>query len=257
MVNREKGKGMSSQPSSAGKKPRSPIEKVIVRGGILVLVVLVFVELRAQQGHSGTVSTLQELTANAEDDVPFSKVQEAVSWFPSTEVTKLSESETKYRYNWQSVFKPGRFVLNVVTNNEEPPLVLRYFTDDKDPMEAVPEENPMPALTEEEAAKALSGGGGGGGGARRQQDEDESGDSEERSRPPADDSESEEGAGTQDSGDESPEADPGTQGDESPADESSDEPATDGAAESTESTESTGDGGNEEASEPEAGSDEQ
>jgi len=166
-------------------KSRSPVEKAVVWGGIIVLLGLVLVELRAQQGHSTAVTKLQDLFGDDEEEVPASELDNVISWFPSKTVAVDTPAAVDYRYNWQSVFKSGQFVLHVVVSKDDPAQLVRYYTGEEDPMAPEPSDTPTEQIPAEELAAMLGGaGGGGGGGGRRGGD----GDGETSGRPDMDDS---------------------------------------------------------------------
>jgi len=174
--------GSSGTPKNT--KSRSPVEKAVVWGGIIVLLGLVLVELRAQQGHSTAVTKLQDLFGDDEEEVAASELDNVISWFPSKTVAVDTPAAVDYRYNWQSVFKSGQFVLHVVVSKDDPAQLVRYYTGDEDPMAPEPSDTPTEQIPAEELASMLGGaGGGGGGGGRRGRDGGESG-----GRPDMDDS---------------------------------------------------------------------
>jgi hypothetical protein len=206
---------MSDEKPKPEKKPRSPVERMIVWGGIAVLLILVLVELRAQQGYSTTVTKLQDLTGeDGVDELLLADAEATLSWSP-TVTTEETNTAINYRYNWESVFKNGQFVLHFVASKEEPPSLLRFYTGDEDPMAAQPNENPTSGPSAEEAAKLFTTGGGGGGGG--------GGSREDPERPNEDEGTSEEEPAKEEPSEEEPAK-------EEPAKE---EPAKEGSSEST------------------------
>lgn len=70
-----------ASPTTTPKKPRSPVERAIVWGGILLLLVLCAVEYTSKQAHSNAVESLLKRIKDAEEsgaDVKSSDVKIAV-----------------------------------------------------------------------------------------------------------------------------------------------------------------------------------
>ena len=149
------GGQMSVGPVTSVKKQRSSVERIIVQGGIVVLLVVLAIELRAQKGLSGTLEALRALTDDGEKESSMSEVEQVISLFPSTRLVAENGIETTVEYSWFSIFKNGQYNLNIVsskkpqpkvapgtvTKDDSPEQMLRYYTGTQDPM-AVKELDP-------------------------------------------------------------------------------------------------------------------
>ncbi|MEZ5940425.1 MAG: hypothetical protein R3C18_03470 [Planctomycetaceae bacterium] len=163
-----------SQPKSSEAKPRNPIERVLVWGGICLLLGIVLVEFLAKRGYDSTYAALTELSQDDTREVPFAEAQSAVALFPSMEkVAAEGESNvTEYRYSWFSIFKSGQYKISLrVADDGKPEAVLLGFVT-----AAAPEEESLVAdgISPEDMESSdggapasdhsggMSGGGGGG-----------------------------------------------------------------------------------------------
>ena len=139
---------MSVGPVTSVKKQRSAVERIIVQGGIVVLLVVLAIELRAQKGLSGTLEALRDLTDDGEKESSMAEVEQVISLFPSTRRVAENGIETTVEYSWFSIFKNGQYNLNIVsskkpqpkvapgtvTKDDSPEQMLRYYTGTQDPM---------------------------------------------------------------------------------------------------------------------------
>ena len=139
---------MSVGPVTSVKKHRSAVERIIVQGGIVVLLVVLAIEFRAQKGLSGTLGALRDLTDDGEKESSMAEVEQVISLFPSTRRVAENGIETTVEYSWFSIFKNGQYNLNIVsskkpqpkvapgtvTTDNSPEQMLRYYTGTQDPM---------------------------------------------------------------------------------------------------------------------------
>lgn len=139
---------MAVGSGTSEKKPRSTVERIIVQGGIVILLLVLTIELRAFMGLSGTLEALSVLTDDGEKESSMSEVEQVISLFPSTRLVAENGIETTVEYSWFSIFKNGQYNLNVVSSKKPQPRVppgtvskddspeqmLRYYTGAEDPM---------------------------------------------------------------------------------------------------------------------------
>jgi hypothetical protein len=110
-----------SQPSPAtvsARKPRNSVERVLVWGGIILLLGLVYVEYRAKQGYDATVRNLQDVT-NGTRDVTMEQARKLMVGYSREEGPTPNERgfET-YKYTWFSLFRGGTYQLTLVANSD-------------------------------------------------------------------------------------------------------------------------------------------
>ena len=126
-------------------KQRSPVERAIVWGGILLLLLVVGIEYRAQQGYANSLQALSDASDETEGELTLDEVEALFSGGPSRSVKTENGIETHFVYSWLSFFKSGEYVLNVLASKDEPSHLLRYYTaDGVDPMAPIPPKNPTP-----------------------------------------------------------------------------------------------------------------
>ena len=139
---------MAVGSGTSEKKPRSTVERIIVQGGIIILLLVLAIELRAYMGLSGTLEALNVLTEDGEKESSMSEVEQVISLFPATRIVAENRIETTVEYSWFSIFKYGQYKLNIVSsrnpqpkaspgnvlNDDSPDQMLRYFTAADDPM---------------------------------------------------------------------------------------------------------------------------
>ncbi|MCA8992519.1 MAG: hypothetical protein KDA88_11090 [Planctomycetaceae bacterium] len=134
------GGSPESPPKNSEAAPRNPTERMLVWGGIGLLLCIVLVELHAKQGYDSTRKALEELSQDDSREVTFDEARSTVALFPS--VKKIApegdSNETKYQYSWFSIFKSGQYeiALRVADEGKEEVLFLGFET-------AVPPEEPV------------------------------------------------------------------------------------------------------------------
>lgn len=149
----------TDQPAA---RKRSTVERVIVWGVILVLVVLVGLEARARIGYTNTLSALEE-----RDLGPLSTLQDAFHFWPAQE-RKTIHYQPLVVLKWFSLLHDYRIALMVDSVEAEDPLVTTFHTAGEEHSILAREGQPLPEQDDAEAdAMAMGGGGGppmGGGG---------------------------------------------------------------------------------------------
>jgi uncharacterized membrane protein YvbJ len=74
-MNQEQQLQEKSTTDSGKQKKRNPLERLLVWGGIIALLVVVFIEYRAKQSYDTTVSALQDV-ANGMRDVTIDEARQ-------------------------------------------------------------------------------------------------------------------------------------------------------------------------------------
>jgi hypothetical protein len=226
---------MSEAPetkTTAPVKKRSPAERVLVWGGILILLLVVAIEFRAQRGYSQTLESFSNASDDGDVDLPMANAESFMVMFPQRQQTAVNGIEHTYAYTWMSLFKSGQFQLNVVYTAGDDPSMLRYWTGSGfDPMTPTvdPDAHLRPGGSPEMLEISSSQGFGGGTGSR-DPDGASRRSANSSSRPPMDDDTEADGA------DESTEntAEPGTPETDATT------PAADKDTETEDGTESSG-----------------
>ena len=142
-------------PGIAPFQKRSPVERCIVQGGIVLLLVVLAVELRAQKGFSGTIAALRVLSDDGEKERAMTEVERVISLFPSRDIVAENAIETTTEYSWFSFFKNEKYRLNIVASKATPSEMLRYYTGTTDPM-TVKEPDPKDVVPRPEGGFSLS-----------------------------------------------------------------------------------------------------
>ena len=119
----------SQTPTPPDKKPRSPVERVIVWGGIAILLGVLAFEARQKYSYDPTVSQLRKLLSeDTEKYMKLSEIRPLIIGSPSEE--KLPHARKAYhRINlkWPSLFKDYRVEL-IVESEGNDPLVAGFST---------------------------------------------------------------------------------------------------------------------------------
>lgn len=162
----------SENPTPPGKKPRSPVERVIVWGGIAILLGVLAFEARQKYSYDPTVSRLRKaLTEDTEKYMKLSEVRQMIAGSPTWEQTP-HDRRAYHRINlkWPSLFKDYRVEL-IVESEGTDPLVAGFSTPGGTDPEPVARVNPSPETSAAAAASAspmgMPMGGMGGGGQGR------------------------------------------------------------------------------------------
>lgn len=162
---------VSSTPTPPRKKPRNPVERVIVWGGIAIMLGVVAFEALHKYGYDSTVSRMRKfLSEETETYMKLSEVRPLISGLP----TETKSPHQRQAYNtislkWPSLFKDYRVEL-IVEREGNDPLVAGFSTPGGvDPAEEVANREAPPssdgthgAPTMPLAMTSTSGMGGGG-----------------------------------------------------------------------------------------------
>ncbi len=144
---------------SAKKKSRSPVERIVVWGGIVVLLGLVAVEGRARKGYEWTLSALETEIAKDEGSTAqplyVKDIDKHVIGWPKRVETE-SGSYKKITLTWDGILPPRTYGIDLTYDNRdmkdgEPPAVLNLATH------GAPE--PPPPVRTEEATEFRPAGG--------------------------------------------------------------------------------------------------
>lgn len=131
----------SPTPTSPSKKPRSPIERTIVWGGISVLACVLAFEARQKYSYDPSVTQLRKVfSEDAERHVNLSEIEKLISGSP----IKVTAPHERRSYNtidlkWPSLFKDYRVRL-IVEREGEDPLVAGFSTPGGTDPESVAEQ---------------------------------------------------------------------------------------------------------------------
>ena len=136
------------------KKPRSPVERTLVWGGIAALLAVVLLEARAQQGYA---RTLEALSTRMEGDVELTldQAMPLLAFSPALSAPTPSADGNEIKCSWFSLFKKGQYEITLIVNKDADPLLLS-FTTPVPPEE--PEEEAPPAVASSGASSGPPGG---------------------------------------------------------------------------------------------------
>lgn len=107
-------------PTDSGSShKRNPLERILVWGGITVLIVIVAIEYRAKQNYDASVSALQEV-ANGVRDVSIDEARQLMIGFSHKEGPRPNDQGLNtYHYQWFSLFKGGTYQLTLIENDDQ------------------------------------------------------------------------------------------------------------------------------------------
>lgn len=157
------------QSNAGGDKKRSPVERAIVWSLIGLMLVLVALEARAQQGHTKTMVALQEMVDEGKG-VKYEDFTGKIELFPSVSDGTPGEGWDVYQYKWFSLLRSGRYEIHLrVSTGNDIKYVAGYAVPDgvSDELmfEAVRAPDgalPPPAEDAPDGMMVMPGGGGGG-----------------------------------------------------------------------------------------------
>ena len=109
---------------------RSPIERVIVWGGIGLLLVVALIEARALRGYGTSLSAVQAALANDEEvQITLDDARELMAFGPSESIRESNSAFLKHhQFSWFSLFKSGQYELTLDITADEEALVLGFST---------------------------------------------------------------------------------------------------------------------------------
>jgi hypothetical protein len=134
----------SSPPTAAPapKKPRSPLEKVVVRGGILLLLLLVAVQAHARFGYEMSLKKLQARIAEDETNVDgkpllVSELPQCIVGWPCRTVEKDRHWE-RVTYSWRGLTQCFEIRMPYDSSDEHPAVMSLETNGAPQPVEAPP-----------------------------------------------------------------------------------------------------------------------
>jgi len=117
----------SGQPESAlaTKKKRSPIERALVWGGIIAMLVVVYVEWSSRQGFDGAMASLESAVHKTDAEgsakgLPVADVPNHIKGY-ATRGEEARDGTKKVTYQWPSLFKVYKIGLTI---NDEGNVIL-------------------------------------------------------------------------------------------------------------------------------------
>lgn len=116
--------GPSMQNSVAAKK-RSPVERVIVWGGIVLMLGVLLIEYRAKTGYDTTISALLSLS-DTNGDVTMEEARQKMTGFTSVNgPVPNADGQDVYTYRWFSILKWGTYEVSLTSSKDK--RLLRTF----------------------------------------------------------------------------------------------------------------------------------
>ncbi len=116
-------------------KGRSPIERAIVWGLIVILLAVVGIEYYARASYDSTLNGLEDaIEATADNDIglPLSEARKSISGlYSESEMAEISYLEREVEYKWFSLFKDYQMLLRVEASGDDP-SVTRFVTPNAD-----------------------------------------------------------------------------------------------------------------------------
>ncbi len=111
----------NNEISAPSAKQRSPIEKMLVWGGIAVLAGVVFIEYRAQRANQAAMTWLEE---NENKQPTLDEVRAALS---GASETPFEDREDAIAFNWFSLFKSKDYEVVCETKIKEETVVMTGY----------------------------------------------------------------------------------------------------------------------------------
>lgn len=146
---------MSDESSSdaapvAATRQRSTLEKITVWGGIGILLILLGIEARAQQGYQQTMLALQAAFDDTEREfVTLEQAKTMMQFAPAESGPVIDQGNEVFEYSWVSVFKPGKYLITLRTVPKEEHRIVGFGTADS-PEERIRLRIPVDQLIEED-----------------------------------------------------------------------------------------------------------
>jgi hypothetical protein len=157
----------SASPGNAppAKAPRSPVERTLVWGGIAVLLAVLLIELRAQQGYSHTLQALSTHLDSDDADMPLAEAKSLLALSPALSAPVPVAGTDEIKCSWFSLFKKGQYEITLIISREKEPVLLSYTTPapPEDPEESIAAASST-SPADVQAGMAMGGPGMGGGG---------------------------------------------------------------------------------------------
>lgn len=131
--------------ASPAKKPRSPVERAIVWGGILILAGVLAFEARQKSSYGSSIDRVKKAFAEQElvdKHYTLTDVRQLIAGGPSeTQSPHANKAWRRLEMKWPSLFKDYRMEF-IMENDGENPLVITFSTPQgEDPEPTVPPGN--------------------------------------------------------------------------------------------------------------------
>lgn len=156
---------------SPPKPARNPMERIVVWGGIIVLVLIALIEYRAKTGFEASLKALEDAANDITKDVTYADAQGMMTGYTSMVGPTEDQGHQTHDYKWFSLFKGGTYNIKLVASRDQEPTLLTFVTPLSD--QEIAEEKARIAAAEaafaaepsREGIEPTRGGGGEGGGA--------------------------------------------------------------------------------------------
>lgn len=114
----------------ADKPSRNPVERVIVWGGIGLLLVVAGIETRAQRGYAMSLEAVQSaFSDNEEVEISLSDARQLMALAPAeTKQSNVSLAVDNFRFSWLSLFKSGQYEIILRVTSDEEQQVVSFAT---------------------------------------------------------------------------------------------------------------------------------
>ncbi|QDU38229.1 hypothetical protein Mal4_25540 [Maioricimonas rarisocia] len=160
----------AGETAGAEKKSRSPVERVIVYGMIIVLLVLVSIQAHARFGYTMTLNNLKPLIDDDRPDgepLPITEISDHVVGWPSRSEGEVSSTVKSIEYRWKGLLGKSYGLTLTYNTLTEPYTVQGMLSDVPPEPDNLPADEPEVDPTETEgesevAPSAPSGGHGSG-----------------------------------------------------------------------------------------------
>ncbi len=157
-------------PTGPEKKPRSPVERTLVWGGIIALLAVTLLELRAQQGYARTLEALGNRVDEDDDDLTLEQAKPLLAFSPALSEPVPAIGSNEIKCSWFSLFKKGQYEITLIVSKEKEPVLLSFKTaalpeepeEDVTPPASNSGSSPSPAMGMGGGAPGMGGGMGGG-----------------------------------------------------------------------------------------------
>ncbi len=135
---------------ATSKPPRNPVERMIVWGGIGLLLVVVMLEFRAQRGYAQTLDALNASTANEEHETTLNEAMQVLTLSPAVSDPVPFGPYDHVHCSWFSLCKSGQYKITLVCSRDKEPVLLAFTTP-------IPPSEPEPEVTSPSGEAATPG----------------------------------------------------------------------------------------------------
>jgi hypothetical protein len=117
-----------SEPTE--RPSRNPIERVIVWGGIGLLLVVAGIEARAQRGYAVSLEAVQSAFSDSEEvEISLDEARQLMALAPTeTKQPNVSVAVDYFLFSWFSLFKSGQYEITLRVTSDEEQHVLSFAT---------------------------------------------------------------------------------------------------------------------------------